>query len=943
MLHPGSPRLNFVTSVLPSPRLCVLGMAMCFGTMPLLAQDTAAQSEATPTLHVYTNLIQIPVLVLTSGREKLPSPIAPNRFSISLSSGPSFRPVYARLEGEDPIDLAIVLDARSPQEDLLPKMDQAIADLAPSFLRPNDHVSVYAIDCSSLDFVEDVPADSVQLKRAVDRVLSKWTARRQKIKAACSQSTHLWDFLAFAANKLSTHTGRRVVLAVTDGDDQGSKRSLNDLTSLAETEGVTIFGLAPAWQGNSQMQTTDEGLLSNACERSGGMLFTFNGSSAAKTLQRFTAMLRERYILEFPRPANAQAGHVLMSVKVDKGNLFIRASGDGVPLANRAVMTDASTIHPGQTAVPQVPELSVDSAPAAGDQSKPAPATVQQMPAVVLESAPATASVVAEPPLPSTVTPTLKVTTRLTIENVTVTDAHGRPVHGLDRSEFSIKEDGKPQPIRDFEEYGTEVLPPQAAARQLPEDVYTNAQPPPPNTSAVNILLLDDVTTGLMKGLAMAPENLLYAKQQAMKYLRNMPTGTQIAILQLSDRLNVVQGLTTNAAILTAAMNAVSYKPVAGAFAISPGQACTAANAQSQLVVNALEQAAAFLAGIKGRKNLIWFTPGIPWLTDYAAFSNSRCLNDYSPQLHRVYDLLTSAQVAVYPVDPRGLFTDPSFDASSTPRNLSGPAAAARSAAFGSNTAAEHNSLRDLADATGGVPYFDRNDLDRAVQEAVATGADYYSISYVPPLSKYDGKSHTIVVKVDRPNLHLQYRSGYTSVNPDKVPPSSEEKSSGEKSSKAAPPPSALDVAMGHGTAPSSQLLFDVRVTRSTVPAKPGDPLVLGSLNPTLKGKSLIRYDFLCTLAADQIALVNRPDGSSTASVEFVIVAYDAQGKMLNYFSQAAKWTLKSEQVPRFSQQSLQVPMQFDLPSGKIFVRVGLLDVPSQKIGTLEIPETVSK
>ena len=64
---------------------------------------------------------------------------------------------------------------------------------------------------------------------------------------------------------------------------------------------------------------------------------------------------------------------------------------------------------------------------------------------------------------------------------------------------------------------------------------------------------------------------------------------------------------------------------------------------------------------------------------------------------------------------------------------------------------------------------------------------------------------------------------------------------------------------------------------------------------------------------------------------------------MLNFLGQIARWSVKPEQVAQFAQQSLQVPMQFDLPSGKIFVRLGVLDLPSQKIGTLEIPETVAK
>jgi hypothetical protein len=145
-MHPGSSRLNSITFLLRPPWLCLcgLGMAVCLGGTLLSAQNTPATSDAIPTLHVYTNLVQIPVLVLTPTREKLLAPIAPNRFSISFDGGPSFQPTYARLEGDDPIDLSIVLDIRSLQIDLIERIDQTIADLAPSFLHPGDHVSIYA-------------------------------------------------------------------------------------------------------------------------------------------------------------------------------------------------------------------------------------------------------------------------------------------------------------------------------------------------------------------------------------------------------------------------------------------------------------------------------------------------------------------------------------------------------------------------------------------------------------------------------------------------------------------------------------------------------------------------------------------------------------------------------------------------------------------------------
>jgi hypothetical protein len=244
-----------------------------------------------------------------------------------------------------------------------------------------------------------------------------------------------------------------------------------------------------------------------------------------------------------------------------------------------------------------------------------------------------------------------------------------------------------------------------------------------------------------------------------------------------------------------------------------------------------------------------------------------------------------------------------------------------------------------MADETGGKAYYNRNDLDAAVEEAIATGADFYSLSYIPPLTKYDGQYHTIDVEVDRPKLTLQYRPGYTSVDLTKAPESADRKSSQAE----LPPPSALDVAMVHGAVTSTQLLFNIRVTPSAAPAKRGDPLVIGTLSPTLKNKSLVRYDLVFTLPGDQIALVDGPDGTRKASIQLFITAYDAEGKVLNYLGQATKWILRPEQVAQFTQQLLPVPMQFDLPSGKIFVRLGVLDVASQKIGTLEIPETVAK
>src|SRR6202042_1764160 len=157
----------------------------------LSAQDAAPQDGPIHTLHVYANLIQIPVLVLSPYRTPI-APIAPSRFSISIDSGPRFRATHVRPEGNDPISLAILLDSSGAEDGLLPKIDDAIAALAPLSLQPQDHVSIYALDCSLVQSLKDASAKTEDLKRAVDRALATWTYRKKNRHVHCQQSVHLW-------------------------------------------------------------------------------------------------------------------------------------------------------------------------------------------------------------------------------------------------------------------------------------------------------------------------------------------------------------------------------------------------------------------------------------------------------------------------------------------------------------------------------------------------------------------------------------------------------------------------------------------------------------------------------------------------------------------------------------------------------------------------------
>jgi len=507
-------------------------------------------------------------------------------------------------------------------------------------------------------------------------------------------------------------------------------------------------------------------------------------------------------------------------------------------------------------------------------------------------------------------TKTLQVYSRLTVVDVTATDADGQPVYGLRQSDFTILEDGKPQPIRNFEEVG---LRPVMPVRELPPNVYTNLQPPPPS-SAVNILLLDlaneaPVDSTIPAELSRSTAMQKRVKDAAKAALAQMPDGTQVTLLSMTNNLRILQSFTSDRALLTAAIDATPYD-LDGNGDVQ----CVQSNNRNRMVLEALDQIAVSSAAIHGRKNLIWFTVGVPAIT----LPNERpeCLPDYSLGLSHAYDQLTAAQVSVYPVAAYGV----------------------------GRLGARDLSMQLVAEATGGVAYSETNDIATAVLKAINNGANYYAIAYSPPDQKYNGTYHKIDVKVDRPGVTLDFRKGYYSddLAKDKLPP-------GLTMSLTAPPAYAgnMKAPMSRGMATSKDILFDVGVEPSTIPPKPESnaPPILGTLAENLRGKHLVRYAFSYSVPAQQIAFTHGPNNTHKGSLDFDIAVCDPNDKLLTGLSQIVKTTLsdKTYQQQLTGKEPIRFTQQIDLPPGQLFIRVGVLDHTTNKYGTLELPLKVGK
>ena len=366
--------------------LCVVAFATCLSGAPLAAQDKSisagaetVQDDSTSTLHVYRSLLQVPVLVLRPNGDRLKTPISDTRFSVSLDSGPWFPATHVRPEGDDPITLSILLDLNGDGRSLMSKMVEAIANLAPKSLGPQDHVSVYALSCSLISGASDLPADSTVLKRAVNGVLSSSTERNNKKQVAevsdsdCGQKAHLWDALARLTESLHKLPGRRVMLVISDGNDDGSAHTRNQVIEGAQAASVAIFGFkyspdTTSTSTENPLQSRGEYGIStetaqpaeldkanpfrNLCELTGGTARLASPKTLNARLKGFTAMVRERYIVEFPRPLNGKSGRHEITVRIDQGNYFVRSAGITFPLMSPAVLADPTTVPSNPSLAP---------------------------------------------------------------------------------------------------------------------------------------------------------------------------------------------------------------------------------------------------------------------------------------------------------------------------------------------------------------------------------------------------------------------------------------------------------------------------------------------------------------------------------------------------------------------------------------------------------------
>jgi len=196
------------------------------------------------------------------------------------------------------VSVALLFDTTGSMEAALPALKSAALHLLDE-LRPDDTVAVYGFNDRVAE-LQSFTTDKISAKRAV-------------LRAHATGSTALYDALLRVNHDLAARPGKKVIIVFTDGDDNSSMLTADDVIKSAKTRGVPIYTIAEG-EALGSPELLDQ--LANMARATGGRPFVVHRlSDIAPVFQKVSEDLMHGYLLAFqPHESDDKGWHAIKVV-----------------------------------------------------------------------------------------------------------------------------------------------------------------------------------------------------------------------------------------------------------------------------------------------------------------------------------------------------------------------------------------------------------------------------------------------------------------------------------------------------------------------------------------------------------------------------------------------------------------------------------------------------
>ena len=278
------------------------------------AQETPQQPTSPQTLKVYISVVNVYAVVRDKKGRLIPNL---NKEDFEVEEDRQAQAIrYFSRETDTPLTLGILVDTSPSQQRVLSIEKEEAKAFFRQVLRPKDLAFVLHFD-AEVELLQDFTSDIHSLARAVDETQINGGARGvlpsplPTAQDACC--TDLYDAVYLAANELlKNEIGRKVVILLTDGEDEGSKVKLETALTAAQQSDIIIYSIDISdrmFYASQGIGFSGESVLKKLSEETGGRVIKVGKpGETALAFQQIADELRTQYLLGYTPSNNARDG-----------------------------------------------------------------------------------------------------------------------------------------------------------------------------------------------------------------------------------------------------------------------------------------------------------------------------------------------------------------------------------------------------------------------------------------------------------------------------------------------------------------------------------------------------------------------------------------------------------------------------------------------------------
>ena len=326
--------------VLSTVFIVLFSATVAFGQQPASSQPAPAQKpddsqQPAETLKVSVNVVQLFFNVKDKHGALIPN-LTKEDFSIAEDSTPQ-TVKYFTAESNLPLTLGIMIDSSGSQRNVIDMEKEVGGAFLKQILTDKDEAYVISFDVT-VDLLQDFTRDTHRLQAALNKakVNVDFTSGVPgmgggPVPQHNSPGTLLYDAVYLSAHDmLSKEVGRKAMVLLTDGEDEGSRLKIQDAIEAAQKADAIIYVLLCAdrgFYGSFGMGYSGEGEMRKLTEQTGGRVINVGNKfdKLREAFDQIAAELRSQYNIGYT-PTNTKLDGTYRKLEIkNKQNYKIQA------------------------------------------------------------------------------------------------------------------------------------------------------------------------------------------------------------------------------------------------------------------------------------------------------------------------------------------------------------------------------------------------------------------------------------------------------------------------------------------------------------------------------------------------------------------------------------------------------------------------------------------